>query len=97
MHVHSDVEIDIDKISVNCLFNFTHGRKLFKGLRFSKSKILLNFTTLDFHRLDPLFAKLLDPPPFLVILLICKYKNFPCPDPNPLPNSRMERAVLCVA
>lgn len=95
MHVHSDVEIDIDKISV-CLI-LPMGENCSKSLRFSKSKILLNFTTLDFHRLDPLFAKLMDPPPFLVILLICKYKNFPCPDPNPLPNSRMERAVLCVA
>lgn len=95
MHVHSDVEIDIDKISVGLILPM--GGNCSKSLSFSKSKILLNFTTLDFHRLDPLFAKLMDPPPFLVILLICKYKNFPCPDPNPLPNSRMERAVLCVA
>lgn len=66
---------------------------MFKGLRFSKSKILLNFTTLDFHRLDPLFAKLIDPPPFLVILLICKFYNFPgSPDPAPTPTPSQIRA-----
>lgn len=86
MHVHSNVEIDIDKISV-CLILPMDGN-CSKSLSFSKSKILTSteFYSLDFHRLDPLFAKLLDPPPFLVILLICKYKNFPgSPDPAPTP------------
>lgn len=91
MHVHSDVEIDIDKISV-CLI-LPMGGNCSKSLRFSKSKILLNFTTLDFHRLDPLFAKLMDPPPFLVILLICKFYNFPgSPDPAPTPTPSQIRA-----
>lgn len=44
MHVHSDVEIDIDKISV-CLI-LTMGGNCSKSLRFSKSKIL---TSTEFY------------------------------------------------